>query len=268
MRLKKVLAVGLAAVMGISLVACGGGNKKDSKEKTYKIASDTTFTPFEFEDKDGNRVGIDLYLLEAIAKEEGFKYKVTAVGFDAAMASVESGQSDGMIAGMSITKERKQKYDFSEAYYDSKVAFAVKKGGKTFDNIKDKKKAEKEALSSLKGKTVAAKVGTVGATYANENAEKYGYKVRQFKDSPTMYQAVLTGNAAACFEDFPVISYQIGQKNLKLQVAFTSESGSQYGFAVKKGKNSELVEKFNSGLKKIKDNGKYQEIVDKYTKTK
>ena len=179
MRLKKVLAVGLAAVMGISLVACGGGNKKDSKEKTYKIASDTTFTPFEFEDKDGNRVGIDLDLLEAIAKEEGFKYKVTAVGFDAAMASVESGQSDGMIAGMSITKERKQKYDFSEAYYDSKVAFAVKKGGKTFDNIKDKKKAEKEALSSLKGKTVAAKVGTVGATYANENAEKYGYKVRQ-----------------------------------------------------------------------------------------
>ena len=144
----------------------------------------------------------------------------------------------------------------------------MKKGGKTFDNIKDKKKAEKEALSSLKGKTVAAKVGTVGATYANENAEKYGYKVRQFKDSPTMYQAVLTGNAAACFEDFPVISYQIGQKNLKLQVAFTSESGSQYGFAVKKGKNSELVEKFNSGLKKIKDNGKYQEIVDKYTKTK
>ena len=111
MRLKKVLAVGLAAVMGISLVACGGGNKKDSKEKTYKIASDTTFTPFEFEDKDGNRVGIDLDLLEAIAKEEGFKYKVTAVGFDAAMASVESGQSDGMIAGMSITKERKQKYD-------------------------------------------------------------------------------------------------------------------------------------------------------------
>ena len=83
---------------------------------------------------------------------------------------------------LSITKERKQKYDFSEAYYDSKVAFAVKKGGKTFDNIKDKKKAEKEALSSLKGKTVAAKVGTVGATYANENAEKYGYKVRQFKD--------------------------------------------------------------------------------------
>jgi polar amino acid transport system substrate-binding protein len=47
------------------------------------------------------------------------------------------------------------------------------------------------------------------------------------------------------------------------------EKGSSYGFAVKKGAgNDELIEKFNAGLKNIKANGKYQEILDKYIKTK
>ena len=92
MRLKKLLVLSLAAVMGLSLAACGSKSDDSSKEKTYKIASDTTFAPFEFENKDGERVGIDLELLEAIAKEEGFKYEIDAVGFDAAMASVENGQ--------------------------------------------------------------------------------------------------------------------------------------------------------------------------------
>lgn len=104
MRLKKVLALSLAVVMGLGLAACG--KKDDGKEKTYKIASDTTFAPFEFENEDGDRVGIDMELLEAIAKEEGFKYEVDAVGFEAAMTSVESGQSDGMIAGMRSEERR------------------------------------------------------------------------------------------------------------------------------------------------------------------
>ena len=128
MRLKKLLVLSLAAVMGLSLVACGSKSDDSGKEKTYKIASDTTFAPFEFENKDGERVGIDLELLEAIADEEGFKYEIDAVGFDAAMASVENGQSDGMIAGMSITDERKEKYDFS--YY-------LDDGYNKTDNIND-----------------------------------------------------------------------------------------------------------------------------------
>lgn len=255
MRLKKVLALSLAVVMGLGLVACGS-KKDDSKEKTYKIASDTTFAPFEFENEDGDRVGIDMELLEAIAKEEGFKYEVDAVGFEAAMTSVESGQSDGMIAGMSVNKEREKKYDFSDSYYTSKVCFAVEKGSKI------------KTLKDLKGEHVIAKVGTVGATYAEEMAKKYNFDVKQVKSSAMMYQEVTSGNAAACFEDYPVMNYEITQKGQKLQVPFISDAGSEYAFAVKKGENSELLEKFNSGLKKIKENGEYQKIIDKYAKEK
>lgn len=256
MRLKKVLALSLAAIMGLSMVACGSKSDDSKDEKTYKIASDTTFAPFEFENEDGERVGIDLELLDAIAKEEGFKYEVDAVGFDAAMAAVESGQSDGMIAGMSITDERKEKYDFSDSYYTSKVCFATEKGSKI------------KTLEDLKGKNVVAKVGTVGAKYAEKMAKKYDFKVKQVEGSAMMYQEVTSGNAVACFEDYPVMNYEITENGQKLQVPFISDDGSEYGFAVKKGENSELIEKFNSGLKKIKDNGKYQEIIDKYAKEK
>ena len=43
-------------------------------------------------------------------------------------------------------------------------------------------------------------------------------------------------------------------------------AGSDYGFAVAKGENAEFLEKFNAGLENIKANGKFDEIVDKYTK--
>ena len=256
MRLKKLLVLSLAAVMGLSLVACGSKSDDSGKEKTYKIASDTTFAPFEFENKDGERVGIDLELLEAIADEEGFKYEIDAVGFDAAMASVENGQSDGMIAGMSITDERKEKYDFYDSYYTSKVCFATEKG------------SDIEKLDDLKGKNVVAKVGTVGASYAEEMSKKYDFEVKQVESSAMMYQEVTSGNAVACFEDYPVMNYEITENGQKLEVPFISDEGSEYGFAVLKGENSELIDMFNSGLKKIKDNGKYQEIVDKYAKEK
>ena len=70
-------------------------------------------------------VGIDLDILQAIAQDQGFEYEVVPVGFSAAVTALEAGECDGVIAGMSITDERVQKYDFSEPYYDSGVGICV-----------------------------------------------------------------------------------------------------------------------------------------------
>ena len=159
--MKKFLSVTLAAAMVLSLAACGSSssNEADStagaaEDKTYVIATDTVFAPFEFTDEENNFVGIDVDILDAIAQDQGFKYELQSLGFDAAVASLESGQSDGVIAGMSITDERKQKYDFSEAYYDSYVCMAVKDG------------SDIQGYEDLEVKTVAAKTGTQGADCA------------------------------------------------------------------------------------------------------
>ncbi|HUM82961.1 MAG TPA: transporter substrate-binding domain-containing protein [Lachnospiraceae bacterium] len=261
---KKVLTMVLCSVCAVAMLAsCGSSSSTASTAtasgssasgKKYVIATDTQFPPFEFTNSDQKFVGIDVDILAAIAKDQGFDYELNSLGFDAALVAVQSGQADGVIAGMSITDERKQKFDFSDAYYDAEVTMAVAKGSdiKTFDD--------------LKGKKVAIKTGTNGGDYAKSVKDKYGFEVVEFKDSPTMYQDVITGNTQACFEDYPVMAYNIKNGAQMVIPDGCTAAGSSYGFAVQKGQNAELLSMFNKGLADIKSNGAFDKIVDSYTK--
>ena len=232
----------------------GNGDNSKVKGKTFTIGTDVTFPPFEFANKKNKYVGIDMDLIRAIAQEQGFKVKVKALGFNAAVQSLESGQIDGVIAGMSITPERKAQFDFSSPYYSSGVVMAVNPKG----NVK--------SLKDLKGKKVAIKTGTAGADYANSIKKKYGFKTVTFDDSNNMYQDVITGNSAACFEDQPVMQYAIKQ-GTKLKIVTNPAESGACGFAVKKGKNQALLSAFNTGLKDLKASGAYDDIVAKYLGT-
>lgn len=92
-KLKMFGILALAAVMTFSLAACSSGGSSSGSDgaKKYIIATDTTFAPFEFEDESGNRVGIDMDLLKAIAEDQGFEYELQPLGFDAAVTALESG---------------------------------------------------------------------------------------------------------------------------------------------------------------------------------
>lgn len=95
-----------------SIFTLGFANKTDAAEKTYKIGTDLTFAPFEFQNSDGEYIGIDVDLLNQIAKDQNFKVDLRPLGFDSSIQGVQSDQLDGMIAGMSITDERKKTFDF------------------------------------------------------------------------------------------------------------------------------------------------------------
>lgn len=231
--------------------ADAGTEDKGDSGKVYKIATDTTFAPFEFEDDNGEMVGIDLDLLKAIAEDQGFEYELVVAGFSAATTGLEAGEYDGVIAGMSITDARKEKYDFSEPYYDSGVGMAVNAD------------SDIASYDDLNGKTVAAKIGTEGCTFAESIADQYGFTIMQFEDSSSMYQDVLAGNSVACFEDYPVLGYEIS-RGTAFKMPLDMEHGNSYGFAVLKGQNTELLEMFDAGLKNMKDSGKYDEILNTY----
>src|SRR5699024_4311734 len=86
--------------------------------KTWVIATDTVFKPFEYTDASGNFVGIDVDIVAAIAEDQGFDYEMKSLGWDASIAACQSGQADAMIAGASITDERKESgWIFSDGYY-------------------------------------------------------------------------------------------------------------------------------------------------------
>lgn len=251
--MKKFIAI-LLCVATVSCLFAGCsllGNKDKDK---WVIATDTVFKPFEYTDASGNFVGIDVDILAAIAEDQGFEYELKSVGWDAAIAACQSGQANGMIAGASITEKRiADGWIFSDGYYNCTQTMTVAKDS-TIKGFED-----------LKGKTVAVKTGTMGADYANSLKDQYGFTISSFEDSPTMYQAVIGGQAVACFEDTPIMITSIKDGNLPLKVLEdTASEGSDYGLAIFDSNNQEFLDMFNAGLKNIKANGTYDKIIAKY----
>lgn len=225
-----------------------------SGDKTWVIATDTVFKPFEYTDESGNFVGIDVDIVAAIAEDQGFQYELKSLGWDAAIAACQAGQADGMIAGASITDERKENgWLFSDGYYTATQCMAVAEN------------SDIAGFEDLKDQQVAVKTGTQGASYAESLKDQYGFNINYFEDSPTMYQAVAGGQAVACFEDTPIMAASIKDGSLGLKIVEGSENdGADYGFAIFDSSKQELLDMFNAGLANIKANGKYDEIIAKY----
>lgn len=247
---KRLFSILLAGVVMCSAVIPAAAEEA----KTWVIATDTVFKPFEYTDENGDFVGIDVDILAAIAEDQGFEYELNSLGWDASIAACQAGQADGMIAGASITDERKESgWMFSDGYYNATQCMTVKEG------------SDIAAFSDLEGKMVGVKTGTQGATYAESLKEENGFDITYFEDSPTMYQAVLGGQVVACFEDTPIMASSIKDGNLALTIVEGSENeGAPYGFAVFSEDSQELLDMFNAGLKNITENGKYDEIIAKY----
>ena len=227
-----------------------------ASDKKWVVATDTVFKPFEYTNENGEFVGIDVDLLAAIAEDQGFEYDLQSLGWDGAVAAVQSGQADAIIAGATIKQERIDSgWIFSDGYYDATQTFVVK-GDSDIASFED-----------LAGKNVAVKNGTAGMDFANSLKDQYGFTVTVFEDSPTMYQDVILGNSAACVEDTPIMAVSIKEGDLDLKIPEGMESeGAPYGLAIMNADNQALLDMFNQGLANIKANGKYKEILDKYLK--
>ncbi len=252
--MKKVFLSVAVIILAVCMLVSCAKTQNDGETKVWNIATDTVFKPFEYTDADGNFVGIDVDILAAIAQDQKFEYVLNSLGWDASIAACQAGQADAMIAGASITEERIAKgWLFSDGYYTATQCMAVSTD------------SEIVSFEDLEGKTVAVKTGTMGATYAESLKEQYKFEITYLEDSPTMYQTVIGGQAVACFEDTPIMITSIKDGNLALKVVEGSENeGSQYGLAVFNADNQEFLDLFNAGLKNIRENGKYDEIIAKY----
>ena len=229
------------------------GQKATPKKSKYVISSDSSFAPFVFQNDKGKFTGIDMDLIKAIAKDQGFTIEIDNPGFDAAVSDVQSGHAQGMIAGMTVTDARKSTFDFSEPYYTANSILAVQEDSKI------------DSYDDLKGKTVGVKNGTSSQNFLEENQKKYGYKIKTFSDGASMYDSLNSGSVAAIMDDEPVIKYAIKQGR-KFKTPIKGTPSGQLAFAVKKGENPELIEMFNNGLANLKKSGQYQKILDKYLK--
>jgi ABC-type amino acid transport substrate-binding protein len=174
-KMKMFAGILAGLMMCVAAAGCGGSTSSNDKKaadskKELIVGTNPSFAPFEFTDKkDGKVQGFDIDLINALAKKAGYeKVTIKSIAFDGLIPSLESGNIDVSITGMSITDARKQKVNFTDPYYESGLMALVKKDNDAIKNLDD-----------LKGKTIAVQIGTTGAKYAENHRGRQGQDLRQ-----------------------------------------------------------------------------------------
>ncbi|SDT17674.1 glutamine transport system substrate-binding protein [Pseudomonas asplenii] len=241
--MKKILKASLAAA---ALAICANSM---AAGKELLIATDTAFVPFEF--KQGSEyVGFDIDLWAAIAKEMGVTYQLKPMDFNGIIPALQTHNVDAALAGITIKEERKQAIDFSDGYYDSGFLLMVKADNDTIKSEAD-----------IAGKSLAVKSGTSAADYAKANLK--AKDLRQFPNIDNAYLELRTGRVDAAMHDTPNVLYYIktaGEGQVK--TVGTQMMAQQYGIGFPKG--SELREPVNAALKKLREDGTYAKIYEKW----
>lgn len=260
----------VALVLAIALVAAGCGSDDDTdttsggdgggnaaavktiKRGTLTVCSDIPYAPFEYEDDSGKVVGIDIDLVDAIAKELGLKLAVKDTDFDGIFAALAAGQCDLIASSVSITDERKANNEFTQGYFDIRQSLLVRKAD-----------AEKyKTLDALAGKTIGVQSETTGEAYAKEH-KPAGATIKSFTGADEMFTALRAGQVDALLQDYPINAYNAKQTGETVVSATLDSEPEQYGFAIKKG-NTELRDAVDRALTELRDNGTYDEVLKKY----
>jgi polar amino acid transport system substrate-binding protein len=208
--------------------------------KSITVATDATWPPMEMVDANKKIVGYDIDFINAVAKEAGITVEFKNTAWDGIFAGLDTGKYDAIISSVTITDERKAKYDFSDAYTSIGQILVVPKTDKT-----------SKTLADLKGRKVGSQIGTTGAMEVKKVA---GVESKTYDEIGLAFEDMSAGRISGVVCDEPVAAHFALQKKEykeKFKIvgkAFTKEG---YGIVVKKG-NKELVDLLNKGIKAVK----------------
>ncbi|WP_353931076.1 ABC transporter permease subunit [Okeanomitos corallinicola TIOX110] len=218
-------------------------------EKSLRIGTDQTFPPFEFQGTGGELQGFSVDLIKAIATAAKFQVEFQSLPFDGIIPALQAQTIDAAISSITITEERAKTISFSRPYFKAGLAIATRTDNTEIKNF-----------ASLKNKKIAVQIGTTGAQTARNIP---GAEVISFDSAPLALQELANGNVDAVINDEPVTLYAINTGNLQgikvIQKLLTEEF---YGIAT--AKNSSYLSLINQGLSKVLNNGKYQQIYQKW----
>lgn len=241
---KTILIIALTILMIFSFSSCG------KPEGTLVMATNAAFPPYEFYDG-GKIVGIDAEIMEAICKELNMTLQIDDMEFDSIVSAVQSGKADVGAAGMTITEERLQSINFSDSYTTAKQVIIVPEGSSI------------SSPDDLVGKTIGVQTGTTGDLYMKWDYEDEGLAtVDRYNKGNEAVLALTQNKVDAVVIDNEPAKVFVSQ-NTGLKILETEYIIEEYAFAVSK-ENTELLDKINNAVKKLKDSGKLQEIIDKY----
>ena len=269
--MKKILAIALAAVMVLSLAACGGSSApapaaeaakeeaapassavKTVQEGKLIMATNAAFPPYEFvSDEDGETiVGIDAEIAGMLASELGLELEIQDMEFASILTAVQTGKVDIGLAGMTVTEERLQNVNFTSTYAKGVQSIIVPEG------------SEIKTVDDLAGHKIGVQESTTGHIYCEDD---FGAEnVTAYSNGAMAVQALLTGNVdCVVIDNNPAKA--LAEKNEGLVVLDTTYVEEDYAGAVSKD-NKELLDAMNKILDAKIADGTVQKIIDKYIK--
>ncbi|WP_301170837.1 transporter substrate-binding domain-containing protein [Brevibacillus nitrificans] len=256
MKKKAIGGVILTAVLSVALLAgCGNGgqagtnadNKKSDKELV--VVTNATFPPFESVDTSSGTkkyVGLDIDIANQIASNLGVTLTFNDIAFSGLIGSLMDGRADFAVSAMSPTEERKKNVDFSDSYFIPRNAILAAKG------------SNYAALDQMGGKKIAVVFGT---TYEKDAKAIPGANVVALDNSTAVIQELNNKRVDAAFIDGSQAAVFV-QKNPELEFHLLPPTDDSFAFAFPKG--SKWVEPFNQELKKMKDNGELNKLIEKW----
>ena len=211
------------------------------------MATNATFPPYEMTTDSGDIAGIDIDTAKAIAEKLGLELQVDDMEFDAALLSVQQGKADMVMAGVTVTDERKAVMDFSDSYATGIQSIIVPNG------------SDIASPDDLAGKKIGTQRGTTGYIYCSDDFGDDA--VVAYDDGLTAVQALKNGQVdAVVIDNAPATEYVAA--NPGLVILDTSYAEEDYAIGMAKG--SALEDAVNAALEELKADGTLQSIVDKY----
>lgn len=276
MKMRRILSAALIGAMALGLAACGGsgGQTADKADQAASAAAESTsglkvveegklhmatnaaFPPYEMTDDNGGYEGIDVEIATKIAEKLGLELVVDDMDFASTITAVQNGRSDMVMAGMTVTDERKQNINFSDTYAKAVQVIVVPEDSdiKSVDDLAN-------------DKMIGCQEGTTGYIYCSAPVEEDGYgedHVTAYTNGAMAIEA-LKGGKVDCvvIDNEPAKAFVEQNKGLKiLDTEFIEE---EYAIGIAKD-NDALLEAVNTALGELTKDGTVQGIVDKYIK--
>jgi len=219
-------------------------------QDALRVVTDATFPPMEFV-KDGKRTGFDIELTEALAAAMGRKLEWIDIDFKGLIPALVSKRADLAMSAIYITDERRKVVDFSDSYFAGGLVVLTTKAGPI------------KSLKDLDGKKVTVQVGTKSVGYLKDNFPKV--ERVEVEKNQEMFNLVEIGRADAAVTGKPAAKL-FAQSKPSLHVLAEQLTTEDYGIAVRKDA-PEIRDAVNAALKKIKADGTYDKLLNKWFET-
>ena len=253
--MKKFVALLLAVLMVASLCACGQKDTGSDLQTVTKgkliMSTNAEFAPYEYVADDGKGFqgtgyeGIDIEIAYALAQKLGLELVVDNMDFDAALSAVQTGKSDIVAAGVTVTPERQNTMCFTDSYANGVQVVIVKEG------------SDIKSIDDLQGKKIGTQRGTTGFLYCSDD---FG------DDGATAVQNLKAGKIdCVVIDNVPAQEYV--KANPGLTILDTEYANEDYAIGIAKD-NTALQEALNKALAELKADGTIQSIIDKYIPAK